>query len=183
MPIKFNALPSQEYLKECLNYNPDTGVFTWKYRPLHHFNNHIGTYKQVNTQRAGKIAGYIPKSGYLMIGIDLTRYRAHRIAWKIMTGEEPLFEIDHIDLVRSNCKFNNLRSAEICENARNRKEYSNNKLGFKGVSFNIRYKKYQSEIMKDRIKYNLGYYDNPVDANNAYIEASSILHGDFARSS
>lgn len=184
MSIKFNALPSQEYLKECLDYNPDTGIFVWKHRPLHHFNNHIGTYKQVNTQRAGKLAGCLnQESGYIMIGIDSVRYRAHRIAWKLITGEEPLFEIDHHDMDRSNCRFSDLRKADHSQNARNRREYSNNKLGFKGVSFNVKYGKYQSEIMKDRVRYNLGYYDNPVDAHNAYIEASKRLHGEFARAS
>jgi hypothetical protein len=177
---KFKKLPSQKYLIECLDYNPETGSFIWKQRPNHHFiDNRVMSL--VNTQRSGKIAGYIPESGYLMIGIDSTRYRAHRIAWKIMTGNDPENEIDHIDMDRSNCRFSNLRSAEGKENARNRTKYKNNKSGYKGVSFNVQYGMFQSEIMKDRVRYNLGYYDSAIDAHNAYCNAAKNLHGDFAR--
>lgn len=179
--INFNELPSQEYLKECLDYDEITGNFTWKLRPEHHFKTY-GTFKQVNTQRAYKKAGFISESGYLMIGVDRIHYRAHRLAWKIITGNDPLFEIDHYDLNRSNCAFSNLREAERKQNARNRIHYKNNKLGIKGVSFNKKYKKFQVEIMKDRVKYNLGYYDNKEDAGNAYSTACKKLHGNFSRS-
>lgn len=181
MPKKFKELPSQSYLKECLDYNPETGVFIWKIRPIHHFKDDRAM-RSVNTQRAGKGAGFIAESGYLMLGIDSVSYRAHRIAYKIITGLEPDDEIDHEDMDRSNCRFSNLRNAEGRENARNRTKYKNNKSGYKGVSFNVQYGKFQSEIMKDRVRYNLGYYDNAIDAHNAYCSAAKKLHGEFARS-
>jgi len=28
---------TQEYLKDAFSYDPETGVFIWKIRPLHHF--------------------------------------------------------------------------------------------------------------------------------------------------
>jgi len=178
---KFKPLPSKKYLDECFSYDRKTGVFIWKKRPQHHFKDNK-TFISINKQRAGNIAGhYKPDSGYLILGIDSNSYRAHRIAWKMVTGRNPPDEIDHIDMNRKNCAISNLRSATGCENARNRKAYSNNKLGIKGVSFNKKYGKYQVEIMRDRIKYNLGYYDNKEDAKKAYDEGAIKYHKDFSR--
>jgi len=175
MLSKFKPLPSQEYLLECLDYNPETGIFKWKERPSSHFKgNNIDV--SVNKQRSGNIAGYIPASGYLMIGIDSTRYRAHRIAWKIVTGNDPLCEIDHIDMIRSNCKFKNLREAEGKENARNRKKYKNNKSGYKGVWFVESINKFCVQIMKDRVKYSLGVFDTAEEAYQAYLTAKREFH-------
>jgi HNH endonuclease len=180
MKKNFNPLPSQKYLIECFDYNSDTGIFIWKERPLHHFKREQ-TCTAINKQRSGSIAGYIADSGYLMIGIDSIQYRGHRLAWKIITGNDPGYEIDHEDLNRANCIFNNLRSAEGKENARNRKKYSNNKSGYKGVNFHVSYGKFRAKIMKDRVDYMLGYFDNAEDAYAAYCEASIRLHGEFAR--
>lgn len=64
---------TQEYLKECLDYNPDTGVFTWKERPMNHFCNE-SAFKRVNTKYSGKVAGSYIKDGYKIISICGVRY-------------------------------------------------------------------------------------------------------------
>jgi hypothetical protein len=66
-----------ERLREVLDYNPETGVFTWKVRT---------SIRVV----AGKVAGSVGKRGYLIIGVGGRNYYAHRLAWLHMTGEWPI---------------------------------------------------------------------------------------------
>lgn len=49
-------LPPVEFLRECFEYDPETGILTWKERPLSHFPSE-GQWKTWNTQYAGKHAG------------------------------------------------------------------------------------------------------------------------------
>jgi hypothetical protein len=67
--MKYNKLPSQEYLQECFEYNRETGELFWKTRPRHHFKND-GIWKMWNTSHAGKKISNI-NDGYLTVGIDL----------------------------------------------------------------------------------------------------------------
>jgi hypothetical protein len=67
---------------QVLNYNPETGIFTWKER--------ISIRIMV-----GWVAGEIDSHGHRRIGIEGTRYAAHRLAWLYVHGKWPDDEIDH----------------------------------------------------------------------------------------
>lgn len=95
-------------LKERLEYNPVTGIFTWKVRPCRNV-------------MAGDKAGTLHPTGYLKIVIDKRAYNAHRLAWFYMTGEWPEFAIDHINGIKHDNRIDNLRKANWSENAMNRK--------------------------------------------------------------
>ena len=90
---------TQEYLKSILDYDLDTGIFTWKIN-------------KAKRTKIGDIAGW-SYNGYREIEINDKKYKAHRLAWLYVYGEMPNKLIDHIDGNRSNNKISNLREATL----------------------------------------------------------------------
>ena len=168
---------TQEYLKECFDYNPETGDFVWKERPLHHFKDGRAM-KIWNTKYAGLKSGSLQKRGYIEISLSKKAYTAHRLAWLYVFGEMPKDQIDHINSIKTDNKINNLRESTNSQNAQNKvKCNSNNKSsGMLGVSFDKRYEKYAAQITVNG-KYKLiGRFNNKDDAHNAYLKAKRSLH-------
>ena len=158
---------TQEQLKELLSYDPETGIFTWL--------------KAVSKSvRVGSIAGSFDKKGYIRIGLLRRRYSAHRLAFLYMTGSFPPNDTDHINGVRNDNRWINLRQATNSENQRNQGKPITNTSGYKGVSWNKRAKKWLAKIKHMNHDIHLGYFDSPEAAHQAYIEAAEKLHGDFA---
>jgi hypothetical protein len=141
-----------DFVRSILDYDSESGLLTWKYRENIPAN--------WNTKYAGEEAGYINNQGYQFIGINGSRYLAHRLAWLIVTGEWPKDKIDHEDGDPSNNKFSNLREATQQENNRNRKTNSNNTSGVKGVYWNKPCQKWQVQIKIDGTSTHLGYFDS-----------------------
>jgi hypothetical protein len=158
---------SQEYLKSILHYNPDTGLWTW-----------IARRPKI---RVGDIAGGLSEDGYLKIRIDRKKYLAHRLAHLYMTGKWPDEEIDHEDLCRANCKWDNIREATRTQNFGNQRKYSNNKSGIKGVCWDKDARKWLAQIQVNSRKIKLGRYRNIEDAAKAYESAARWYFGKFAR--
>jgi hypothetical protein len=100
-------------LRELLDYDPATGIFRWL---MDRDNGKI---------KAGDIAGSYDK-GYVRIEINGRKYRAHRLAWLYMTGEWPVGEIDHINRIRDDNRWCNLRDTPHAIGMRNRSLYKNN---------------------------------------------------------
>lgn len=150
---------TQEILKQKLHYNPDTGYFYWN---------------KTGGINAGDVAGceYKMTSGktYIIIGINRTRYLAHRLVWLYMHGFFPE-EIDHIDGNGANNRLNNLRNVSSIENRRNIRKFKNNTSGITGVGIDKRYNKWCAHIQIHGRKKSLGYFDNIFDAACARISA------------
>lgn len=180
---KRRLLPSQEYLQECFDYNPKTGILHWKERPLHHFKTKSGCL-QANARFAGKEAGTLASNGngytFKSICINYTRYVVARIVYKLVHNEEPV-EIDHIDINPENLKLLNLRPCTSSQNKMNRNVRSNSRTGLKGVGWYSPSKKYRARIKIDGKEITLGYFDDPKKAYEAYCKAAPILHGKFHR--
>ena len=101
--MKHKPLPLLERINELLDYDRETGVFTWKVSrgPI----------------PAGAIAGQ-RWVDYIRIKIDNKSYQAHRLAWLIITGEDPLEQIvHHKDADKQNNRADNLELATPSENA------------------------------------------------------------------
>ena len=96
------ATPSRACLQEILAYDAETGVFTWKV--------HRG-----GTATKGSVAGTLSDTGYIHIKVNGTLYKAHRLAYKYVTGKEPEI-INHINHVRTDNRWVNLESITQEEN-------------------------------------------------------------------
>lgn len=102
----------------------------------------------------GEIAGY-DAGGYRNIRIDGRAYRVHRLAWLWMTGEWPDPECDHINTVKNDNRWFNLRKATRGQNAANRNANSTSWTGQKGVTWDKRNSKWMGTIyMLDPISEN-----------------------------
>ena len=98
-------------LKKLLNYNPDTGAFTWVVNVGGRCGSRI---------KAGSIAGTINSKGYRVINIKGSLHREHRLAFLFMTGSYPKYEVDHINRERCDNRWVNLRDVTHKDNLQNR---------------------------------------------------------------
>jgi len=148
---------TQERLKEVLDYNPETGIFTWKISK--------------GRKGVGHIAGNLKHTGYMQIRINKIDYQAHRLAWLYMEGYWPENEVDHIDRNPSNNKWGNLRETSRACNSRNRSISKNNTSGINGVSWYANDKLWVSQIKINYKRIYLGSFKNKIDAAKARWEA------------
>ena len=168
---------TQKFLKEALDYNPDTGIFTWKIRPLSHFKNAHGM-NTFNSKQANKATG-AKNYGYLVIRINNVLYRAHRLAWLYVYGYMPVNQIDHINNIRDDNRIINLREATNGENCQNLKTVckNNKSAGLLGAYRDKGCKKFKARITINGNIKPLGKFDTAQEAHEAYIEAKRELHG------
>jgi hypothetical protein len=158
---------TQDRLKELLDYNPETGVFTWKVR-------------RNGRVRAGDVAGTANNNGYTIISIDCVRHLAHRLAYLYVHGCLPE-KIDHRNTIRTDNWIDNLRPASGSQNKANSGIPSKNTSGYKGVCFHAKAGKWRAKITVNRRSLSLGLFSDILDAAEAY-KAAAILHfGEFAR--
>lgn len=149
---------TQKHLKECMTYDPNTGMFIWRERPLKHFKTKVA-WKTVNKRLAGKPAGCVVKaSGYIRIGIDGKDYHAHRLAFLYMTGSMPFEEVDHVNHYRSDNRFTNLRAISRLDNSRNMGKRLDNNSGTTGVHWNKKDKRWVAQIRMNNKTKHLGMF-------------------------
>jgi hypothetical protein len=150
---------TQSELQYKLHYNQDTGIFTWI--------------------KSGKVAGFT-RSGYIIIGINQKEYRAHRLAWLYVHGKMPNKFIDHINSIKSDNRFSNLREATKSENAMNVKLSPKNKSGYKGVSWNKEKCKWKVALKLNGKQKHFGYFNDLEFASLVAKEAIDKYHKEFA---
>lgn len=65
-----------------------------------------------------------------------SKYKAHRVIWLLVVGYWPKDEIDHINQIRDDNRWVNLREVTRTENAKNLARRRDNKSGVTGVFWN-----------------------------------------------
>ena len=166
---------TREQLKEILDYDSSTGVFTWRETP--------------NTKRnRSKIAGSPAYNRnktheYVKIKVCGKAYMAHRLAWFYTKGEWPKQLIDHINGDSKDNRIENLREATHCQNSHNRKGNRDSKTGYKGVYKHVKSDKYVAEIMYNGKRKYLGIFDTVEQAHEAYVAASKQHHAEYSKTS
>ena len=141
-------------LREVLKYDPETGVFVW----LKNMSSMV---------KKGNVAGSIYGDGYRIIKIDGNRYKASRLAWFYMEGYFPENQIDHINRIRNDDRWKNLRHVSHQCNSRNHNTLKNNTSGITGVCWHKKYQKWYADIKTTDKRVFLGLFDFKIDAAKA----------------
>ena len=154
---------TQARLKELLQYDPNTGGFTWR----------------VNRPRvkAGCNAGTLDSKQYRRISIDAKVYLAHRLAWLYMYGEWPATELDHINRNRNDNRIGNLRLADRSINTQNCNQRVDNVSGHRGVGWHKLSQRWRARISVRNKVVNLGSFhtfDEAVQAYKAYADQHHV---------
>lgn len=136
----------QKYLKSILDYDFETGIFKWKV-------------KKSIAISIGDIAGSKNSKGYIKIHIDGKGHSAHRLAWLYMKGELPLDQVDHINRIRNDNRFCNLRVATNKENQENVCIRKDNLSGITGINWRYDLRKWHVRIQRDGKRIHIGFYE------------------------
>lgn len=97
-------------LKQELLYDPDTGLFV-----------------RLHNSPCGRVpAGFVHKpkqwDTYVRIRLGAHYFAAHRLAYVYMTGRQPQV-VDHINGLRHDNRWENLRDGTHTDNSKNRKSH------------------------------------------------------------
>lgn len=158
---------TQSELLKVLNYDHITGIFTWKKPLSSKFNKN-------------DIVGNLHTSGHLRVTLFEKKYYLHRLAWLYVYGEMTKYQIDHINGKKTDNRICNLREATNMQNSQN-KTVKNSTSGYKGVTWAKSVNKWKAQITFNYKNKHLGYFDNKLQAYNAYKVAALKFHGEFAK--
>jgi len=146
----------------------------------------ISNFGNVRNKKTGRILkpteGKTDKYYYITLCKDgkQKNTKIHRlVASYFVENPENKPYVDHIDNNKLNNLFSNLRWATHQENNRNKKIYSNNTSGFKGVVFDKRYNKWQARTRIDGKSICFGSFDKIEDAVEARVKGVNKIFGEF----
>jgi hypothetical protein len=167
MSIIPKPLPSVEIVRAALDYDPNTGRLTWRYRH--------DCPPEWNARFSGAEAGSPHSKGYIRIMLDGERYFAHRLAWCHAYGEDPHNDLDHINRNKTDNRIANLRKATDYENMSNRsapnKDGRTSYLGVDQMPDGL----FRAQIRFYDNRFYIGRFDTAKDAYRAYVGVKRLL--------
>ena len=147
-------MTSAQELKRLLRYDRKSGEFTWR----------VDVARNV---KAGAVAGHLDAPGYIRIRINGRAYAAHRLAWLYVKGRWPVDQIDHINRIKTDNRFCNLRECTHTQNQQNRRA---------AKPYQTRQGKWHASIKHNGRTTNLGLFISSEAAQAAYDAAKAQLH-------
>lgn len=174
----FNEASSErvkDMFKRMFDYNPETGEIV---------NIRKGTFYKRLTLKGYKESIYLT--------VDNIEYRStyHRLCWFLHTGEviPDSMQIDHINNIKDDNRFINLRKCTNDENSKKKCLRKDNTTGYRGVQYtsdvnnSIVYHYYASAITikKGQGPSKIGRFKNPFHAAIFYDSANRYYFKDFA---
>jgi len=154
-----------EGIEKELRYDPETGLF-----------HHLKT--KGNIPKDG-IVKSLDSHGYIRVSYKGKRYLGHRVAFWLMSNNWPKDDVDHVNGVRDDNRWCNLREATRGQNLHNQK-CTRGKSKYKGV---IKYRdSWIAQIgSKEFGKKYLGAYSCEEEAGLAYNYKAYEFFGAYAR--
>ena len=153
-----------ERLREVLDYDPETGAFTWKQSKGNQFT------------KVGMRAGAGHHDGYRNVRVDGKGYQEHRLAWFYVNGTWPPGDLDHVNRDRADNRIANLREACDQLNGQNKGIARNNKSGARGVHWCKTHNQWRAVIRVNWKLKHIGRFDTVEEARAAYMQAAAIYH-------
>lgn len=130
---------SQERLKELLDYNPDTGIFTRKIK-----------LPQAKGYEIGDAAGNSTLNGYLQAMIDGKMRLLSKLAWLYVHGEYPAFPVYHKNKNPADNRIDNLTSL-----------HPHNRTGYRGVYLDKKTNKWEARAFIAGKNQYVGVFETP----------------------
>lgn len=143
---------SKEELEKHFHYDPWTGEFGW-----------IDPDKEC----------FLWNTGYLGVSYCGSSWLVHRLIFILMTGDFPLDNVDHINRVKLDNRWENLRDVPQKLNTRNLNMNKHNKTGVSGVYWDKDREKYRAQISLDNKTKYLGLFDSLDEAKRVRQEAET----------
>lgn len=154
-----------EELRRCLVYCPESGIITWNVRR--------------QAVRLGMIAGRPNSKGHVQVKVGGKLILAHRIAFALMTGEYPTKWVDHINGVRDDNRWVNLRLVDVYQSRANSALSSRNLSGCSGVHWVTSKARWRAVFRHRKLRYYAGSFSTLDEAIQAYRVMAARVLGEY----
>lgn len=179
---------SPEVLARLLSYDQDTGKLFWLPRPIEYFRDGGGRYTAVRAKKifdttfANREALTAKNTaGYARGNVFGRNLMAHRAAYCLVWGMWPKHQIDHVNGIRDDNRWVNLRAATNQQNQYNCSSAKGSISRFVGVTLCKRSLRWTAYICPDGTKVHLGNFSSEEDAARERDRAAKEMFGAYAK--